>query len=318
MLLTNVPLEARAAPAMSVLEGMGLVDGLLTYPYGLRDWRRLARLRREICSFQPDLLVYLLWRGSLWQVVRDYLYFSSAGIARMVGFPFAAADRRSRPPAMRGGLWQSEAQRLASCIAPLGDAAPCDSANWDLRLTEAEQREAQRLINEALPSGAAARPILGLSIGTKQPAKDWGDDNWRAVLRRLADDGRPLLLIGSGGERARSQGVAEVWPGPVINVCGEASPRVSAALIARSEMFLCHDSGPMHLAAAVGTRCIAVFSTLNLPGQWFPFGTAHRIFYPHAPGATIRDIRPDEVADAASEALARRPPRGQEGGEVAA
>lgn len=309
VLLTNLPVEARAAPAMSVLEGSGLVDEILTYQVGTRDWRRLGRLRQEVRGFGPDLLVCLVSRRSLWQVVRDYLYFRSAGVKRMVGFPFVTADRFSRRPAMKGGYWGHEAQRLARCLAPLGDAEPCEPASWDLCLTAAEHRHAERLISDALPPGAASWPLLGLSIGTKQAIKDWGDDNWQAVLRRIADTKMPLVLIGSGEERDRSQGVAGVWPGPVLNFCGSASPRVSAALIARTALFLGHDSGPMHLAAAVGTRCIAVFSRHNLPGQWFPFGPSHRVFYPERPGETIQAIRPGEVAEAALEALTHLPPR---------
>lgn len=309
VLLTNLPVETRAAPAMTVLEGSGLVDEILTYEIGIRDWRRLGRLRQEIRNFAPDLLVYLVSRYALWRVVRDYLYFRSCGIMRMVGFPFVTADRFSRSPAMRGGYWGHEAQRLARCIAPLGDAEPCEPVSWDLRLTAEERIQAGRLIEEALPVGTQPWPILGLSLGTKQAIKDWGDDNWRAVLRRLGDARLPLLLIGSGEERARSQGVAEAWPGPVLNFCGSASPRVSAALIARTALFLGHDSGPMHLAAAVGTRCIAVFSRHNLPGQWFPFGPSHRVFYPERPGETIQAIRPGEVAEAALEALTHLPPR---------
>jgi ADP-heptose:LPS heptosyltransferase len=35
----------------------------------------------------------------------------------------------------------------------------------------------------------------------------------------------------------------------------------------------------MHLAAAVGTRCVAIFSSQNLPGEWFPYGTGHKVIY---------------------------------------
>jgi heptosyltransferase III len=302
-LLTNHPVDARAAPAMSILEGSGLVDEFLTYPAGTRDLRQLLRLRRVIRTQAPSLLVYLASRRALWQVARDHFFFRSCGIERLVGFPFATADRRSRAPAMEGGYWGNEAQRLARCLAPLGDAEPRERSNWDLRLTDAEWRQAELLITESLPRGGAARPPLGMSVGTKQPVKDWGDENWQAVLRRLGDPDRPLMLIGSGGERARSQLVAEAWPGPVLNFCGRASPRVSAALIAQTAIFLCHDSGPMHLAAAMGTPCIAIFSRHRPPGQWFPFGCGHRVFYPERAGETIASIRPEEVAEAALSAL---------------
>jgi lipopolysaccharide heptosyltransferase III len=309
VLLTNLPVEARAAPAASVFEGSGLVDAILTYQLGTRDLRRLQRLRDEIRGLGPDLFVYLASRNALWRVARDYLYFKSCGIDHMVGFPFVATDRLSRAPVMKGGHWGHEGQRLARCLAPLGDAEPWEEASWDLRLTEAETVRAERLIGEVLPPSAGRRSILGLSIGTKQAINDWGGDNWRAVLRRLADADRPLLLIGSGEERARSQTLAEGWPGPVLNFCCSASQRVSAALVARTALFLCHDSGPMHLAAAVGTRCVAVFSRRNPPGQWFPFGTGHRIFYPQRPNETIQAVPPEAVAEAALEILAERRPR---------
>ena len=107
-------------------------------------------------------------------------------------------------------------------------------------------------------------------------------------------------------ERDRSEEVARGWAGPVLNYCGRATPRVSAALIKRTEMMLCHDSGPMHLAASVGTRCVAVFSKHNHPGQWFPFGSGHKILYPPAEATSIRAIRPQEVIDAAKSILAGR------------
>jgi ADP-heptose:LPS heptosyltransferase len=47
----------------------------------------------------------------------------------------------------------------------------------------------------------------------------------------------------------------------------------------RVRAFIGHDSGPMHLAAAVGTPCAAVFSARNLPGIWFPYGSGHTVFY---------------------------------------
>lgn len=302
-LLTNQPVEARAAPARSILKGSGLVDEYLTYPVATRNYQRLLQLSRQIRDLAPDLLVYLASRRALWQVARDYLYFRGCGVRHAVGFPFATADRRSCPPVMEGGYWGHEAQRLARTLLRLGDAEPWEPASWDLGLTAAEQQEAERLLRGALPVGEASRQPLGLSVGTKQAINDWGDDNWRAVLRHIADPLRPLLLIGSGEERSRSQGVAEAWPGPVLNFCGRTSPRVSAALIARTELFLCHDSGPMHLAAAVRTRCVAVFSRNRPPGRWFPFGVGHRVFYPRDPSGTIFSILPAEVATAALEVL---------------
>jgi heptosyltransferase III len=63
------------------------------------------------------------------------------------------------------------------------------------------------------------------------------------------------------------------------NLCGQLSVRESAAMLSRSETYIGHDSGPMHLAAAVGTLYVAILSSRNLPGEWFPPGSQHRILY---------------------------------------
>lgn len=304
-LLTNERIDARAAPAMSVLEGSRLVDDFLAYPVAMREIGRLAELRNQIRNLHPDLFVYLASRRSFWEVLRDYLFFRSCGIKHILGLPLKAVYRRPYPPAMEGGYWEREANRLARCLSAMGDAAPYDWESWNLAITAGEREAANHLIEAALPAGELEKTPLALSIGTKQSINDWGLQPWQAVLGRISDPQRLLILIGSEEERVRSDSVAKDWPGPVLNACGRATPRVSAALIARAELFLCLDSGPMHLAASVGTPCIAVFSRNNPAGMWFPFGNDHRIFYPTNPGDDIRAIRPDDVADAAFRTLHR-------------
>jgi ADP-heptose:LPS heptosyltransferase len=65
----------------------------------------------------------------------------------------------------------------------------------------------------------------------------------------------------------------------VVNLCGKLTPRESAAAFARAELFVGHDSGPMHLSACVGTPVVAIFAARNIPRQWFPFGDRHRVVY---------------------------------------
>jgi ADP-heptose:LPS heptosyltransferase len=64
-----------------------------------------------------------------------------------------------------------------------------------------------------------------------------------------------------------------------VNLCGLLAPRESAAVLSRARIFIGHDSGPMHLAAAVQTPCVAIFSARNKPRVWFPYGRQHRVVY---------------------------------------
>ncbi|PKU24458.1 glycosyltransferase family 9 protein [Telmatospirillum siberiense] len=300
-LLTIRPVVNKAAPARTVLDGSGLVDDYISYQMGTRNLAELYRISRLIRSFKADLLVYLVSRPASSLVVRDYVFFRLSGVRRIVGLPWSSGLRSNLPQG--DDLWESEAQRLARCLSPLGDAGTQLPENWDLHLSAAEIAAADALLQESFPGAADGRRWLGVSVGTKQAIKDWGDDNWRAVLDGLGDPHLGLVVIGAAEERARSEEVVQGWPGPVVNACGRLSPRQSAALIRRTALFLCHDSGPMHLAAAVGTRCIAIFSKWNRPGEWFPFGGNHKIFYPPPGAESIHDIYPDEVISVARDIL---------------
>jgi heptosyltransferase-3 len=296
--LTNLPVERRAAPARSVLEGTGLVDEYFSYPLGTRDFWELRKILRSARSFAPDVFIFLASRPTAFLVVRDYLFCRLSGARRFVGFPFTHGLRTCRAPAAEGGLWESEADRLARCLAQLGDARADDPESWDLRLSPAEIAAADSFIGEALGGDGAGRRLLGVSVGTKQAVNDWGDNNWKAVLDGIHIDDVALVLVGSGEDRNRSELLAADWRGPVVNACGRLTPRESAALIKRTELFLCHDSGPMHLAAAVGTRCVALFSKKNRPGEWFPYGDGHKTFYPPPGASSMQAVFPKDVASA--------------------
>lgn len=299
-MLTNSPVDKRAPPALSVLGNAGFVDATLEYPVGTRALAPLAKLRRDIAAVRADLAIYLVQRLDPMPVWRDYLFFRAAGVKRHLGFPFRRSIRDLRPPADGSDLWELEADRLARCIAPLGDARTGDAASWDLRLAADEIAAADRLLATVPPPKAG---FIALSVGTKMPLKDWGDDNWRRVVAGIRNPDLGLVLVGAKEESDRSREMARDWPGPVINSCGIATPRQSAALLRRTRLLLCHDSGPMHLAASVGTPCVAVFGTVGRKGEWLPFGRGHRVFYPEPGADSILSIEPGPVLEAAREAI---------------
>jgi len=259
----------------SVLEGTGLVHGYLEYPAGLRDFAGFVKLRRAIRRFRPNVLVYLAAPRGRLKAWRDALFFRACGIHRLIGVPYRA-DQQA-PFQLDNGMYEYQGARLIRCLEALG-AARLDAPDaFDLALSDAEHRAAV----SALGSLADGRPLLVASIGAKVDVKDWGDGNWANLITRLGRrlPGWGLVMLGVGDERHRSESLLMNWPGGRINLCGEMSVRESAALLTHAQVYLGHDSGPMHLAAAVGTPCVAVFSSRNKPGEWFPYGSKHRVLY---------------------------------------
>ncbi len=274
--LTNLPVAARA-PAMSeVLRHSGLAHGWLAYPLASRTPRQWFPLLRAIRQWQPDLLIYLAEPRGGRAVYRDLLFFRLCGIHRVIGAPLSRRMREHQ--VARSGYLEYESQRLARCLAELGDAALDSPASWDLRLTDLELSKAGAVLSAA---GLSRRPFLACSIGTKVEVKDWGPARWSRLLARLTREfpGLGLVLTGSAEEAALSESVARRWRGPVLNLCGKTTPRETTAVFQRAVAFAGHDSGPMHLAAAAGIPCTAVFSARNLPRVWFPYGSHHRVIY---------------------------------------
>ena len=63
---------------------------------------------------------------------------------------------------------------------------------------------------------------------------------------------------------------------PVLNVAGKTSLVQSGALLKHANLFICNDSGPMHIGAAVGAPTLAVFGPANHL-RWGPYGPGHRV-----------------------------------------
>ena len=290
-MLTNVPVHAKAPAAAAVLDGSGLVDGYFRYEVGTRSPWELGKLLLQLRLWRPEVVVYLAAARGLAVAARDVRFFRACGVGRVVGAPltegmqanFFGEDPGSAAAKERlfAGELEMEAARLTRCVAELGDAELGRPESWELGLTAEERQRAAEAIGAEVLAG---RP-LALSVGTKVQAKDWGQENWRELLRRVVPlmEGRGLLLLGAPEEAAASEFAAEAWHaaggGPVVNLCGKLTPRESAAALERSCAFLGHDSGPMHLAASVGTPVVAVFAARNIPRVWFPYGERNEVVY---------------------------------------
>jgi ADP-heptose:LPS heptosyltransferase len=120
-----------------------------------------------------------------------------------------------------------------------------------------------------------------MSVGTKCEVKHWGADNWRQLTQRLSalPGLEQLFLVGSADEHQECEDIRCLWPRRAVNLCGQISARESAALMAAADLFVGHDSGPMHLAAAANAPLVAIFSSRAPKGMWFPLSARHRVHY---------------------------------------
>ena len=274
LMLTNIPINSKAPSSASILGESGLVHGFMPYRVATRNPFELVRLWWQLIRFKPDFVIYLMPFRGVEAMKRDILFLRAAGVRRIIGLPDSTTFR----PVLdeKTEMFEKEVARLARAISVLGDAKLDEPESWDLCLTASENQSAQNAL-----SGLASRSFITLAPGTKMQSKDWGKENWSLLLRKLSSalPHHGLVLVGANEDSADCESISESWAGPKLNLCGRLAPRQTAAVIKYGSVFIGPDSGPMHLAAAVGVPCAIAFSARGNPGVWFPTGERNRIVY---------------------------------------
>jgi heptosyltransferase-2 len=118
-------------------------------------------------------------------------------------------------------------------------------------------------------------------------AKRWLPERFAALAAALAAQGANVALVGAGAERQAAQHVADAAQAParIHNLAGDTTLPELAALFAAAGALVANDSGPMHLAAAVGTPVVALFGS-----------TDERATYPIALPGKLRLLKAPDIA----------------------
>ncbi|HEY7855068.1 MAG TPA: lipopolysaccharide heptosyltransferase II [Terriglobales bacterium] len=132
----------------------------------------------------------------------------------------------------------------------------------------------------------AGAPLVAVHVGaTFGTAKRWLPERFAAIAAQCVARGWQVAFIGGKGERELAEQVRVQGGGGGVNLAGETNLTELIGLLAASSALVANDSGPMHLAAAVGTPVVALFGSTN-----------HRETYPLAEHGRMRLLRVEGVA----------------------
>jgi glycosyltransferase involved in cell wall biosynthesis/ADP-heptose:LPS heptosyltransferase len=269
--------------AADLLRGAGLFEAFESYVVDaslagrLLRPLRMAALARRLRRLRFDTLVYLAPSNRApGQMARDRKFFALAGIQNFIGlkgFPELPRKVPGRP--LDGTL--AEADLLLARLAADGIPVPgAGRGAMDLGLGAVEEAEVAAW-RARLPADGGRRWV-GIGPGSKMPAKRWPEERYREVVAGLiaAADVWPVIF-GGPEDRAVGERLLAAW-GRGYNAAGELSLRGSPAALRHCRIYLGNDTGTMHLAAAAGVPCVAVFSAREWPGMWYPYGVPQRVF----------------------------------------
>jgi lipopolysaccharide heptosyltransferase I len=131
-------------------------------------------------------------------------------------------------------------------------------------------------IGHLLPS-IKNRPLVVIHPGARWPSKLWPAASWTQLADWLSrDKGMQVILTGSAADRELAARIVAPLEGRVINLAGRTSLAELTGILQKARLAVTTDTGPMHLAAAVGTPVAALFGP-TAPWRTGPFGEQHEI-----------------------------------------
>jgi len=154
------------------------------------------------------------------------------------------------------------------------------------------------------------RPIAAICPGSTVPAKQWFPEDYAAVAYLLASEGMDVILIGSVQERATTQQVLKAARCSLIDLTGRLRIGELAAVLEQSSVVIANDTGPLHLAAAVGTPVVGIYGPTD-PRITGPYAARSVVLWQGmdcspcdyrlrcADRECLRAITPDKVKEAA-------------------
>jgi heptosyltransferase-1 len=121
------------------------------------------------------------------------------------------------------------------------------------------------------------QPQAVLHPGARWSTKLWPTDHWARLAEWLVrDKGFQVVITGSPGDRDLTAEIVAQAGVPLINLAGRTSLVELAALLQQARLAVTTDTGPMHLAAALGTPVVALFGP-TAPWRTGPFGEGHEV-----------------------------------------
>lgn len=271
--------------ACDLLEAHPMLDRLHVFPR--KRWRAMAarpsqwgRLAAEVGAYRREL------RAARYDVAIDVqgnlkgaAHAVAAGAASRIGFA-RGHDREGNhwlsnehvvPPADR----PHRVDKFASLLGPLGIHGR--EREWVFPDTTGDEPTiASFLAAHHLTRDAFV--LIHPGTSGRGAAKRWPEERFAELARRaVAELGRPVVVSWGPGEEELARVVVDGSEGVVLGP-RTASLRELLVLVRWAAVFVSADTGPMHLAAGAGTRCVALFGPKD-PRIYAPYGEGHTVLY---------------------------------------
>ena len=155
---------------------------------------------------------------------------------------------------------------LVDLYRAAGPAGPVDAADRPY-VARAQQ------LPIALPAGR----LVALNPGASRDHRRWPGASYAGLAMALQHQGLTPILVGAAADADACEAVLSHLPNPIENLCGQTSVAEMALVLEHCELLISNDTGAVHIASAVGTRCIGIYGASAWFRETAPWGTGHLV-----------------------------------------
>ena len=156
------------------------------------------------------------------------------------------------------------------------DVLECRKKVWkgEIPVSRTEKEAIDRVI---LETGLKNRPLTAINPMARWGTKLWEPEKFARLADRIEKElGSGVIFTGGGQDRAAINGIMEMMKGSPINLAGRTSLKELACLYSGCRLLITTDTGPMHMAVAMGCPVVALFGP-TAPWRTGPYGRGHRV-----------------------------------------
>jgi heptosyltransferase-3 len=234
----------------------------------------IRALRAELAQMKFDLWIALPQDLTNLQTEFRNLVFAKWVGVRWAGGFFVNTLRSHLRQQLKLGGFERESKILFDRAERMGVAIPTSAEVFTIPSSD-QKRMQKKICVAGLLDG---RPLLAIAPGGKRLQNLWPVERFSELAKRWSDQGGAILIIGGLLDSVLADSIQySCGVSSSLNFCGETSLVESLALLQHCRALVSNDSGPMHLAAAIGTPCVVAFSARDFPVKWFPQGSGHSV-----------------------------------------
>jgi lipopolysaccharide heptosyltransferase I len=300
--------------SVNLLEGHPALDALMVFER--ERWGDVGRLPGSLCeviSFARDL------RRRRFDLVIDLQgLFRSGALTWLTGAPRRVGFENAREWAHvfyneRVKVPDGEIHAVARCLL-VAKALGCNVSGvpaFEVAVGEAARARADKLLARANPEG---KRVVAVLPSARWSTKRWPADYFSELANRVSVSlDAHIIFLGARDDRGLIQRITGRMKNAAANLAGETTLKESAALMERAAVVIANDSGPMHLAVALGRPTVALYGPTS-PERTGPYGDSARVLWSRRPCVPcfksecddvdcMRDIMPAAVFEVVREMM---------------